>query len=114
MPDGGRVSTLKDSVSRGRMSRGGKIFIVGEDHRFKEMEPRLYYAEEHLQAFLVDHPDLLPGHQLDSERPRRWLLVWREMGIVDEPEVLDRRGGYSARKVYATRRVSRDGRPRRG
>jgi len=37
-----------------------------------------------LQKLLADHPDLLAGEQIDSEEPRRWLLVAREMAVPGE------------------------------
>lgn len=72
------------------MGGTGKIFIVDPLHGFTEAEQRPYPAEDDLQALLVEHPDLLPGDQIDPDRPRRWLLVRREIPIADEPDGADR------------------------
>jgi len=54
------------------------------------MEETSYDSEGLLQTLLSDHPDLLPGDQIDEREPRRWLLVSREMGIPDAPDRSDR------------------------
>jgi hypothetical protein len=51
-----------------------------------EMTEQRYDAEEVLQQLLADHPDLLVGEQ-DGDSRRRWLLVQREMGIGDDPDL---------------------------
>ena len=38
-------------------------------------------SEERLRELLASSPDLMPGELVDSQRPRRWLLVTREAGI---------------------------------
>ena len=40
-----------------------------------------FVTEEVLQILLARYPDLLPGDQINPERPLRWLLVARELGI---------------------------------
>ena len=45
------------------------------------MEELPYDAEKALQELLAEHPDLLAGDQIDSNEPRRWLLVSREMPV---------------------------------
>ena len=49
-----------------------------------------YTQEEILQALVARYPDLLPGDQIDPERPRRWMLVRREMGVSDAENTTDR------------------------
>ena len=39
-----------------------------------------------LQELLAKYPDLLAGEQINSEEPRRWLLVTREMFVPDEED----------------------------
>ncbi len=50
------------------------------------MEETPYDSERLLQELLAKHPDLLAGEQIDSEAPRRWLLVTREMRVPGEEE----------------------------
>jgi hypothetical protein len=60
----------------------GKIFLLNDNGKtLTPMTETGYVTEGDLQTFLADHPDLLPGDQIDPESPRRWLLVAREMGI---------------------------------
>lgn len=48
------------------------------------MNEAAYDSEKLLQELLASHPDLLAGEQIDSEQPRRWLLVTREMAVPGE------------------------------
>lgn len=50
------------------------------------MEETRYESEALLQELLAHHPDLLAGDQIDSESPRRWLLVTREMSAPGSEE----------------------------
>jgi hypothetical protein len=59
-----------------------KMFLLEESQDNPTiLEETSYEAEDILQKFLEDHPDLLPGDQIDPENPRRWLLVSREMSV---------------------------------
>ena len=60
-----------------------KIFLVNQ--RGESLTPlteTAYEKEEHLQEFLAQYPDLIPGDQI-AEPPCRWLLISREMGVSD-------------------------------
>jgi hypothetical protein len=57
------------------------IFLVGDDGELTEVSSTPYEAEADLQKLLADHVHLLPGAQIDRDRPRRWLLIKREAGI---------------------------------
>src|SRR5204862_4673194 len=46
---------------------------------------------------LATHPDLLAGEQIDSDNPRRWLLVTREMGV---PGEVDGAGRWSLDHLF--------------
>lgn len=60
----------------------GKIYLLNENtDSMIAFEESGYVAEEKLQEFLTQHPDLLPGDQISPDNPRRWLLVSREMGV---------------------------------
>src|SRR5262249_7120384 len=39
--------------------------------------------DQKFQQLLEKNPDLLPGDQIDTEDPRRWLLIKREMPVPD-------------------------------
>lgn len=66
------------------MSRG--IFLIGSDNELTELREQEYHSEDLLQALLADHPNLLPGDQIDPSKPRKWLLVSRELDLADGPE----------------------------
>ena len=64
-----------------------KIFLVGRDRgELIPMEATDYTSEDELQAYLARYPDLLAGHQINPDAPRRWLLVAREMGVPSSPD----------------------------
>jgi hypothetical protein len=59
-----------------------KIFLVGENEsQLSEMVETAFDKEDILQVLLERYPDLLPGDQINPDKPRRWLLVSREMGV---------------------------------
>lgn len=51
---------------------------------------RAYESEDLLQRLLAKYPELMPGDQVDSESPRRWMLVTREIGVPDEIDAANR------------------------
>ena len=59
----------------------GGIYLVGDNDELVEMSETSYASEDILQELLAKYPNLLAGDQIDSEEPRRWLLVTREMGL---------------------------------
>ena len=59
----------------------GGMYLVQDNGDLIEMSEHLYDSEAVLQELLAKYPNLLAGHQMDSEDPRRWLLVKREMGL---------------------------------
>ncbi len=61
------------------MSSG--IFIIQEGDNLIELNEKDYDSEAILQSLLARHPSLLAGKQIDSNAPRRWLLISREMPI---------------------------------
>jgi len=50
----------------------GSIFLAGDDGSLAEMASTAYQAEAGLQKLLADNIHLLPGAQIDRDRPRRW------------------------------------------
>jgi hypothetical protein len=59
----------------------GIIFLLQEGAKLVKMEEAPYNSEGLLQELLANHPDLLAGDQIDTEEPRRWLLISREMPV---------------------------------
>jgi hypothetical protein len=64
------------------------IFVL-QDGELVEMLEERYVAEDDLQGYLADHPELLSAEAPEDER-RRWLLIRREMGVSDREEGRDR------------------------
>lgn len=62
---------------------GTGIFAIQEDGQLIEMSEAPYASEDIFQEMLEQYPNLLAGDQIDSDSPRRWLLVQREMSIPD-------------------------------
>ncbi len=59
----------------------GKIYMIKDNDELVAMDEKKYKQEIDFQDLLENYPDLLPGDQIDSENPRRWLLVKRELGL---------------------------------
>ncbi len=76
--------------NRGYME--GTIFIVGKDQKLVELREEKYDSEAILQDLLAQYPKLLAGDQINSDEPRRWLLVSKELPIPDDH---DTSGRYS-------------------
>jgi len=64
----------------------GRIYLIGEDSNLTSMDESPYDSEILLQELLARYPDLLAGEQINSDIPRRWLLVMREMSVPGEME----------------------------
>jgi len=60
---------------------GGVFLKRGEE--LVEMTEQPYALEDHLQALIEKHPNLLAGDQVDPDAPRRWLLLSREAAVPD-------------------------------
>ena len=59
------------------------IYVLHSDRSTKEIKKIHCEDEDELQRILECNPDLIPGDQIRPEDPRRWLLVRREMPVVD-------------------------------
>ena len=64
----------------------GNIFLLQDGSSLVKMREALYDSESLLQELLAKHPDLLAGEQINSDEPRRWLLVTREMRVPGEED----------------------------
>ena len=67
-----------------------RIFSLESDGALRALDERSYDSEALLQRLIADYPDLLSGHQMSPESPRRWLLVTRECGVPNEQGGADR------------------------
>ena len=63
---------------------GGIYLVQGGD--LVEMAEQDYASEARLQELLAKYPNLLAGDQIDSDEPRRWLLVSREVSLASEED----------------------------
>ncbi|MDO9538574.1 MAG: hypothetical protein Q7J09_01025 [Methanocalculus sp.] len=61
----------------------GSIFLLKDDKELLEMKESPYDSEDLLQQLLKDYPALLAGDLINPLKPRRWLLITREMGVPD-------------------------------
>lgn len=57
------------------------VYVVGDNGSLASVPRTAYALEDALQQLIADHPQLLPGDQINPEDPRRWLLIKREAGI---------------------------------
>ncbi|NUQ61141.1 MAG: hypothetical protein HUU20_01550 [Pirellulales bacterium] len=62
----------------------GHIFNIQDDGKLVEMNEEPFSSEDDFQCLLAKYPNLLAGEQMQSDSPRRWLLIKREMGIPSE------------------------------
>jgi len=61
-----------------------KVFIIDKNGTTKSMEQKYCKDEEkELQDLLENNYDLLADDQINPDNPRRWLLVKREMPVID-------------------------------
>lgn len=59
------------------------VFLIGDNGKLLKMNEAVYDSENLLQELLASYPDLIPGDQINSSVPRKWMLVTREMAIPD-------------------------------
>lgn len=64
----------------------GRIYLLDEHSSLLPLQEQPYDSESLLQELLAKHSDLLAGEQIDSNEPRSWLLVTREMPVPNEEE----------------------------
>lgn len=67
-----------------------KIYLIQEGDTLQPMSEEPYLSEDRFQTLLEKYPDLLAGDQIDEIRPRRWLLVSREVGVPSEDNGIGR------------------------
>ncbi|MEN3284726.1 MAG: hypothetical protein V7607_5866 [Solirubrobacteraceae bacterium] len=64
------------------MSGAGGLF-VRRGGELVELTEQRYDAEADLQQLLANHPQLLPGSEMDPDDPRRFVLVRREAPVAN-------------------------------
>src|SRR5262245_1151034 len=57
------------------------IYVIQPGGALVELRAAPYDTEDLLQQLLANYPSVLAGHEFDSEAPRRWLLIGREIGV---------------------------------
>lgn len=55
----------------------------GENDHAVPLTEVKHESEDLFQRLIVQYPDILAGDQISSDRPCKWILVSREMGIPD-------------------------------
>jgi hypothetical protein len=66
------------------------IFHLDNNGKLTELNEANYISEDLLQQLLADYPKLISGSQINSLRPRRWLLISREFGVPDNKDAIGR------------------------
>lgn len=66
------------------------IFHINQDGTLDELRETSYDSEQLLQQLLFNYPKLLAGDQINSDKPRNWVLVSREFGIPDTESASNR------------------------
>ena len=75
----------------------GGIYLLPHEGALVRMVRRPYDSESALQLLLAQYPNLLAGDQIDSARPRRWLLIAREAPL---PASLDGPGRWAVDHLF--------------
>ena len=71
------------------MRNNRSIFLIDSSGALDELCEEKYECESVLQDLLEEYPSLLAGDQIDSENPRRFALISREMGVPDSQDASD-------------------------
>lgn len=83
---------------------GETIFHLDNNGKLIELNEANYISEDLLQQLLADYPSLISGSQINSLRPRRWLLISREFRVPDDK---DANGRWSLDHLF----IDQDGIP---
>lgn len=62
------------------------IFVLNGDNQLTQVRPSEFDYERNFQELIAEHPELLLGDLIHPDKPRRWILVKREMGIPDQED----------------------------
>ena len=75
----------------------GGIYLIQDNGQLIEMTEQEYDSEDLLQELLAKYTNLLAGEQIDSESPRRFLLISREVSL---PSQEDSAGRWSVDHLF--------------
>jgi len=70
--------------------RPASILALDANGNLIALEESSYISEDVLQRYLEDHPELIPGDQVNRGVPRRWLLIGREVPVPDRVDGKER------------------------
>ena len=68
----------------------GGIYLLQSGDSLVRMDEKPCESEALLQELLAKYPNLMAGEQMDSARPRRWLLIKREAELASEEDGANR------------------------
>jgi len=88
--DGGGVAGQHPDHHDDAMTTPSGLFILQPDGTLVGLAETEYDSEAFLQELLAKFPELMPGDQIDSASPRRWLLITRELGVPDDVDAANR------------------------
>lgn len=69
---------------------GTGVFVLRDEATLVAMQAASFASEDDFQRLLASFPELLAGDQIDTDLPRRFMLVAREQGIAAEAGAGDR------------------------
>ena len=72
------------------MNTGTGVFVLRDEATLVPMRVASFATEDDFQRLLASFPELLAGDQIDTEVPRRFVLIAREQGIAGEEGGSDR------------------------
>ncbi|MCC7162449.1 MAG: hypothetical protein IT331_08140 [Anaerolineae bacterium] len=60
------------------------VYLIQSNDELVEFTEQGFESEDLLQDYLAKYPNLLAGDQINSDAPRRWLLISRELSLSSE------------------------------
>lgn len=69
---------------------GTGVFVLRDEATLVPMQAASFASENDFQRLLASFPELLAGDQIDTDLPRRFMLIAREQGIAAEAGAADR------------------------
>lgn len=60
------------------------VYLIQNNDELVEFIEQGFESEDLLQGYLAKYPNLLAGDQINSDNPRRWLLISRELSLSSE------------------------------
>jgi len=66
------------------------IFLINAEGVLEKIPHTQYESEDLLQGLVENYPEIIVGDQIDPDKPPRWLLIKREVGIPDSEGSPDR------------------------